>query len=125
MADRKERKSNTSSNRLMLLITIVNRKKAEYFSDLIQGFSSNLQFAALGEGTADKSMLSRLGLSSSEKSVIFSVIREDRQDEILRVIDERFNSIKDGKGIAFTIPFTSVIGTGVFNFLSDNRQTFI
>lgn len=125
MADRKERKSNTSSNRLMLLITVVNRKKAEYFSDLIQGFSSNLQFTALGEGTADKSMLSRLGLSSSEKAVIFSVIREDRQDEILRVIDERFNSIKDGKGIAFTIPFTSVIGAGVFNFLSDNRQTFI
>lgn len=125
MAEKKDRKTNTSSNRLMLLVTIVNRKKAEYFTDMIQGFSANLQFVALGEGTADQSMLSKLGLNSSEKAVIFSVIREDRQDEILRVIDERFKSIKDGKGIAYTIPFTSVIGANVFHFLSDNRQTFL
>lgn len=121
MAERK----NTSTNRLMLLVTVVNRKKAEYFTDLIQGFSANLQFVALGEGTADKSMLSTLGLTDSDKAVIFSVIKEERQDEILRVIDERFNSIKDGKGIAYTIPFSSVIGANIFNFLSDNRQTFI
>lgn len=125
MADKKERKGNTSSNRLMLLITIVNRRKAEYYSDLIQGFSVNLQFVALGEGTADKSMMSRLGLTDSEKAIIFSVIKEERQDEILRVIEERFKTIKDGKGIAYTVPFTSVIGANIFNFLSDNRQTFI
>lgn len=125
MADKKDRKNNTSSNRLMLLVTIVNRKKAEYFTDLIQGFSSNLQFVALGEGTADQSMLSKLGLNSSEKAVIFSIIREDKQDDVLRMIENRFSSIKDGKGIAYTIPFTSVIGANVFHFLSDNRQTFI
>lgn len=124
MALRKDKKDNVSSNRLMLLITIVSRKKADYFTDLIQGFSSNLQFVAMGEGTADKSMLSRLGLTDSEKAVIFSVIREEKQDEILRTIDNRFKTIKDGKGIAYTVPFTSVIGAGVFNFLCDNRQTF-
>ena len=122
MADRNEK--NVSSNRLMLLITIVNRKKAEYYADLIQSFSSNLQFVALGEGTADASMLSKLGLQDSEKAVIFSVIKEDRQKEILRVIGDKFASIKDGKGIAYTVPFSSVIGAGVFNFLCDNRQTF-
>lgn len=125
MAERKNRKNNTSSNRLMLLVTIVNRKKAEYYTDLIQGYSANFQFVTLGEGTADESMLSTLGLSDSDKAVIFSVIKEERQDEILRVIDDRFNSIKDGKGIAYTIPFSSVIGANIFNFLSDNRQTFI
>lgn len=122
MADKKEK--NVSSNRLMLLITIVNRKKAEYYADLIQSFSANLQFVALGEGTADASMLSKLGLKDSEKAVIFSVIREEKQKEILRVIGDKFTSIKDGKGIAYTVPFSSVIGAGVFNFLCDNRQTF-
>lgn len=125
MADRVDRKKNTSSNRLMLLVTIVNRKKAEYYTDLIQGYASNFQFVALGEGTADKSILSRLGLSDSEKAIIFSVIKEERQDEILRMIDDRFRSVKDGKGIAYTIPFSSVIGANIFNFLSDNRSTFI
>ena len=122
MAEKK--KDNVSSKKLMLLITVVNRKKAEYFADLIQGFSANMQFTAMGEGTADKSMLSKLGLTNSEKAVIFSVIKEERQDEVLRTIENRFETIKDGKGIAYTIPFTSVIGASVFNFLCDNRQTF-
>ncbi len=122
MAEKK--KDNVSSKKLMLLITVVNRKKAEYFADLIQGFSANMQFTAMGEGTADKSMLSRLGLTNSEKAIIFSVIKEERQDEVLRTIENRFETIKDGKGIAYTIPFTSVIGASVFRFLCDNRQTF-
>lgn len=120
--DKKER--NVSSNKLMLLITIVNRRKAEFYMDLIQHLNANLSFVAMGEGTADASMLSKLGLSDSEKAVIFSVIKESRQDEILRTIEDKFESIKDGKGIAYTVPFSSVIGASVFNFLSDNRMTF-
>ena len=100
------------------------KKKAEYFADLIQGLAANMQFVAMGEGTADKSMLSKLGLTDSEKAIIFSVIPEERQDETLRTIENRFQTIKDGKGIAYTIPFTSVIGASVFNFLGNNRQTF-
>lgn len=124
MAIKKEKRDNVSTNRLMLLFTIVNRKKADYYADLIQGFSANLQLTVLGEGTADKSMLSKLGLTDSEKAVIISVIREERQDEILRTVAERFKTIRDGKGIAYTVPFSSIIGAGVFNFLCDNRQTF-
>lgn len=125
MSDKKDSRENVSTRKLMLLVTIVNRRKAEFFADLIQSFEANLQFTVLGEGTADKTIISKLGLTDSEKAVIFSVIREERQDEILRAIDERFRTIRDGKGIAYTIPFSSVIGTGVFNFLSNNRQTFI
>ncbi len=119
-----KKEKNVSSNRLMLLITIVNRRKAEFYSDLIQNLHSNLSFMTMGKGTADASMLSRLGLTDSEKAVIFSVIKESEQDKILRVLEDRFNSIKDGKGIAYTVPFTSVIGASVFNFLCDNRMTF-
>ena len=35
---------------------------------------------------------------------------------------KKFNTIKDGKGIAFTIPLTSVIGTLIYGFLSNNRM---
>ncbi len=115
---------NVSTNRLMLLITIVNRRKAEFFVDLIQHMNANLQFVTLGEGTADAKMLSYMGLNDSEKAVIFSVIKEAEQDKILRTIGDKFNSIKDGKGIAYTVPFSSVIGAQIFNFLSDNKQTF-
>lgn len=119
-----KKEKNVSSNKLMLLITIVNRRKAEFYSDLIQNMHSNLSLVTMGKGTADASMLSKLGLSDSDKAVIFSVIKESEQDEILRTIDEKFKSIKDGKGIAYTVPFSSVIGASVFNFMCDNRMTF-
>ena len=120
----KEKEKNVSGNRLMLLITIVNRKKAEYYADLMQGMGANLSFVAMGEGTAPPGMLEMLGLTDSLKAVVFSVIKESSQKEVLRTLDDKFSSIRDGKGIAFTIPFSSVIGASVFNFLSDNRMHF-
>ncbi len=120
----KAKEKNISSNRLMLLITVVNRKKAEFYTDLLQHLGANLQFVAMGEGTADEKMLKVLGLSDSDKAVIFSVIKESAEKSILTTIEDKFLSIKDGKGIAYTVPFTSVIGASVFNFLSDNRMTF-
>lgn len=125
MAESKTKKGNVSSKRLLLLVTIVNRQKAEFYMDLIQNLGANMQFTVLGEGTADASMRSLLGLTETDKSVIFSVITEERQNKILQVIDEKFNSIRDGKGIAYTVPFSSVIGASVFNFLSDNRITLM
>jgi len=120
----KAKEKNVSTNRLMLLVTVVNRRKAEYYADLIQDMGANLSFVAMGEGTANAKMLDMLGLTDSLKAAVFSVIKESSQNKILRTLDDKFVSIKDGKGIAFTVPFSSVIGASVFNFLSDNRMTF-
>lgn len=112
---------NVSSSKLMLMITIVNRKKADYYMDLIQSFDVNMQCVAVGEGTADRKMLDYLGLTDNAKSVIFSVIRKDMQKKALETLEDKFMAIKDGKGIAYTIPLSSVIGAAIFGFLSDNR----
>jgi len=116
-------KSNTvSQNKLKLLFTIVNRNKAEFYLDLIQSFDVNMQIAILGNGMAPKSMLELLGLANNEKVVIASVIQQNKLSDALAQIEEKFNTIKDGKGIAFTIPLTSVIGTLIYGFLSNNRM---
>ena len=112
-----------TENKLEILITIVNRSKTEFFVDLIQSFDVNMQFNALGEGTADARMLNLLGLASSEKSVIFSVIRSDNVSKALAKIEKTFNTVKNAKGIAYTVPMSSVIGVSVFGFLSNNRMT--
>lgn len=112
-----------TSNRLKLLITVVNRNKAEYFTDLIQSFDVNMQLIALASGTADAKMLGILGLSNNEKAVILGVIQERKIPDAMHTLGEKFNSIRDGKGIAFTVPLTSVIGTLIYGFLSNNRLT--
>ncbi|MDE6868058.1 MAG: hypothetical protein K2J83_02815, partial [Clostridia bacterium] len=112
-----------TSNRIKLMITDVSRSKAEYFIDLIQSFNVNMQMVVLASGTASAKMLGLLGLSdNNEKAVIFSVIQENKIPSALAALENKFNSIKDGKGISFTVPLTSVIGALIYGFLSDNKQ---
>ena len=112
-----------TSMKLELLITIVDRKKAEYYADLIQSLDVNMQVTAFGHGTADAKMLVYLGLAESDKAVIFSIIRQDKIKDAINMLDEKFRTIKDGKGVAFTVPFTSVIGSLIFRFLSNAKMT--
>ena len=103
------------------MITIVDRSKAEYYTDLIQSFDVNMQVTAFGHGTADEKMLVYLGLGDSEKAVIFSVIQQNKLSDAIATLDEKFKTIRNGKGVAFTIPLTSVIGALIYRFLSNNR----
>lgn len=111
-----------TENKLKLLITIVNRNKTEYYLDLIQSFEVNTQFVALANGTANAKMLDILGIADTEKSVIFSVIQERKIPDALGALEEKFKSIKGGKGVACTVALSSVIGTLIYGFLSNNKM---
>lgn len=115
------KENNVAPIKLKLLITVVNRNKAEYYLDLIQSHDVNMQAVALANGTADQNTLRLLGLTDTEKAVIFSVIKSDKLPDALIQLEEKFKTVKGGNGIAFTVPFTSVIGTLIYGFLSDNR----
>ena len=112
-----------TAEKLELLVTVVGRNKAEYYTDLIQSFEVNLQVAVLSRGTANAKMMELLGLTDTEKTVIFSVIQEKKIPKAIDALDDKFKTIKGGKGIAFTIPLSSVIGTLIYGFLSNNRTT--
>lgn len=107
--------------KLKLLITVVNRKKTEFFIDFLAGYEVNFQTSVLAQGTARSDTLHLLGLEDTDRSVIFSLIREDKADEALRGLEEKFQTLRGGKGIAFTVPLTSVIGVAIYRFLSNNR----
>lgn len=113
---------NISENGLYLLFTIVNRSKVEFFTDLIRTYSSNMQVTCLAEGTAGTLKSSGIGEITKEKAVILSVIQEDRKQEIMDALDEKMHKIRRCDGIAYTVPFTSVIGVSVFNYLSNNNS---
>ena len=111
-----------TDNRPELLITTVPRAKGEYYADLIQSFDVNMQFLAMGHGTADASMLSVFGFTDSDKAVIFSVIQGNKLHAALDALEEKFRTIKNGKGIAYTVPLSGIIGKLIFGFLSNNRE---
>ncbi|MBR7181521.1 MAG: hypothetical protein IKD28_01905 [Clostridia bacterium] len=119
-AKKSERKS--APQVLKLLITIVNREKADFYMDLLQSFEINAQFCAFGRGTAGSELLHMMGLEQSEKAVIFSIVREDRAPAAMAALAERFRTIKKGKGIAYTVPLSGMIGVSLYSFLCNNRR---
>ena len=113
------RQRNLAPKKLQLLVTVVNRKKAEFYADFLQEFEVNMQLSFAADGTASTEMRNLLGLSDSEKSVIFSIIKEEKVALALSALEEKFATIKNGKGIAFTVPMTGVIGVAIYQFLAN------
>ena len=107
--------------KLKLLFTVVDRAKAEFYLDFISQYEVNCQLVVPGMGTANSQFVDMLGLNL-HKAVVLSVVREDRVDGLLNRLEEKFVTIKNGKGVAFAVPLSSVIGVNLYRFLSDNRM---
>lgn len=115
----KENENLIAPRKLKLLVTVVNREKAEFYTDLLQSFEVNFQTAMNARGTASKETLRLLGIGETDKTVIFSVIREDLCDKALSTLEQKFKTIRNGKGIAYTVPMTGTIGVAIYRFLSN------
>ena len=122
MPKKKQAAAMQAPSKLKLLITIVNREKADFYMDLIQTFDVNMQFRASARGTASSDILHMMGLAQTEKAVIFSVIREDRVKAALEALSARFATIKNGTGLAYTVPMSGMIGVSLYHFFADNRR---
>ncbi len=106
--------------KLKLLITVVDRPKGEFYLDVISQFEVNSQLLVGGLGTANSDLIELLGLNI-HKAVILSVAREDQVGPIMDCLEEKFTTIKKGKGISFAVPLSSVIGVNTYQYLSNNR----
>ena len=107
--------------KLLLLVTVVDRQKAEFYQDVLSQYEINCQMILSGKGTAQSELVDLLGLNI-HKAVLFSVVREDNISQALQCLEEKFATIRGGKGIAFTVPMSSVIGVNMYQFLSNNKQ---
>lgn len=113
--------NNSAIKKLKLLFTVVDRPKGEFYMDVISQFDVNYQMMVGGLGTVRSDLVEMLGLEP-HKAVVISVVREDMAETIINCLEEKFKTIKKGKGIAFAVPLSSVIGVNAYQFLSDNRM---
>ena len=111
----------TDIKKLKMVITVVDRSKAEFYMDVLSEFEVNCQMFTGGIGTANSELVDLLGLNI-QKAVLLSVAREDRVEQIMTCLDNKFATIKNGKGIAFAVPMSSVIGVNMYQFLSNNKK---
>lgn len=113
--------NDSAIKKLKLLFTIVDRPKAEFYLDVLSQFDVNFQMVVGGLGTANSELVELLGLEP-HKAVILSVMRENMVEEAMNCLEEKFTTIRNGRGIAFAVPLSSVIGVNLYQFLSDNRM---
>ena len=112
--------NDSAIKKLKLLFTIVDKPKGEFYMDVISQFGVNYQMLVGGLGTAHSELVELLGLEP-HKAVVISVIRDDMAETVMQCLEDKFATIRGGKGIAFAIPLSSVIGVNAYRFLSDNR----
>ena len=113
--------NDSAIKKLKLLFTVVDRPKGEFYLDVISQFDVNCQLATAGLGTATSELVELLGLEP-QKAVILSVVREDMVEAVMNCLEDKFRTIRNGKGICFAVPLSSVIGVNLYQFLSDNRM---
>ena len=113
--------NDTAIKKLKVIITVVDRSKAEFYLDVLSQFEVNFQMATGGKGTATSELVEMFGLNLN-KAVLMSVVREDMVGPIMECLEDKFKTIRNGKGIAFAVPLSSVIGVNLYQFLSDNRM---
>ena len=111
----------TAIKKLKLLFTVVDRNKGEFYLDVLSQYQVNCQLVLPGMGTAASDLVELLGLNI-HKAVVISVVREDLVDTIMNTLEHKFQTIRNGKGVAFAVPLSSVIGVNMYQFLSDNRM---
>ena len=111
----------TAIKKLKLLVTVVEREKAEFYLDVLSQFEVNFQMVAQGTGTATSEFVDLLGLNM-HKAVLFSVVREDQVDSVMNCLEDKFETIKNGRGIAFAVPMSSIIGVNLYRFMSNQGR---
>ena len=127
MAEKKNsKKVQTTSNltapqKIKLLFTIVERVKVDFYLDVLEGYEVNFQTVVYGKGTAPNELLGMLGITTDDKALILSVIKEEKEKDILYSYKEKYFKTRHGKGIAFTVPISSMIGVMAYQFLSNNH----
>ena len=110
--------SETTKNRLYLMITITNRVMgATHFLDFYRAFGAPVVFTALGRGTASNDVLSTLGLEATEKSVMFSVVTPAVKEVLMRELVDTMRIDRPGSGIAVCLHLSSVGGRSAMQYL--------
>ena len=116
----KTNNSGSTTKKLLMFITIVNRGQGNFVLKLFESEGANAQFVQYGEGTAQKEIRDILGIEDNTKEIIISLISEDRIESAKKELEAFFKVSKRNRGIGFSIPMTSLIGMKLYQFLTDS-----
>ncbi len=88
------------------LVLITTEKLSKKAIEIYKECGLPIQYSVLAEGTASSEILDMLGLGSTEKKLLISVIPKVYADKMLQKLHSELVMNSVNTGIAFTIPLT-------------------
>ena len=104
--------------KMHLYIVIVPKGQGDNIIKILKANKSSAQFIQIGEGTANSTIRDILDIEDTSKEIIYSFVREDVFEDLQKEIDVYFIASKRNRGIAFSIPLTSIVGVKMYKFLT-------
>lgn len=121
MAKTKKNEAYDKSHKIMklhLVMTIVDRGVGWSVVYLIQKYGIPSHFIQRGEGTATKDVIDLLALKDSDRDVIYSMVPDNKLDDVMKDLDGFLSQGKRRAGISFAVPFESIAGRTAYHFMT-------
>lgn len=107
---------------IYMMVTVINRNQAEKFLSFYKEEQLAVMLVTLGAGTAGSEILDYLGLEASEKAIIVSFVTDDVWKKVKRNLQRGMQIDFPDRGIAFTIPLSSIGGKRELMFLTEHQR---
>lgn len=101
-------KKKQDDKRVKMLVSIINKRDQEKLTETLNHYCTSLHFSGIGRGTARSHHRSYFGIDDVEKRVTFSLIPNYLERVLLNAIGRELKLYLLGKGIAFTMPLSSI-----------------
>ena len=109
-------------NDLFWMLTVIDRHSTERFIEFYGEYGLETNLITVARGTAGDDVLSVLGLDTTEKAVMFTVITWENWKSLSHGLRSRMRIDVPGRGIAFIIPMSSIGGKRLLRFLTSGQD---
>lgn len=97
-----------NKKQVKLLVGIINKEDENRFSEIVNECATSVHFSGIGHGTARSNYMSYFGFNEIEKRITMSLIPSNAEHSILSAIGHGLKLYLVGRGIAFTIPISTI-----------------
>lgn len=94
-------------------MSIVNRAYGDEFTSFFRSYSNSAVLTISGEGTTAREVLSVLGLESTSKAILFTVVGPAIKKLLFKELKRVMHIDAPGNGIALSIPMKSITVLGI------------
>ena len=112
----------TKTYPLSLIVTIINRHQDKYFIEAYADKGAAMSVTLYASSNPPQDIMNLLGFVDTKKDIILTVARSEYVSDMLKIANNRFKVSQEAKGIAFSIPVTSVAGIITYRFLADQDK---